>query len=259
MGKNYFDLSGRVAVITGAGGGLGRVMAAGLAQYGARIVAADLSADGAQETAGLVQKEGQEALAIQCDVSSQNDVDQVVARTVEKFGTIDILINSAAATKYCSSLTIAVEDWMHVIDVNLKGTFMCCQAAGRVMEKKKKGSIINMSSIYGIAGVERGISAYATSKGGINGLTRMLAVEWAPLGIRVNAIVPCQFRSWGFEVTLSRFPDPQAMLKKMEANIPLGRVGEPDEIVGGVLYLASDASSMVTGDLLYIDGGYLAR
>jgi NAD(P)-dependent dehydrogenase (short-subunit alcohol dehydrogenase family) len=127
------------------------------------------------------------------------------------------------------------------------------------MARNKTGSIINMSSIYGIAGVERGISPYATSKAGINGLTRMLAVEWGSLGIRVNAIAPCQFRSAGFEQVLSRFPDPQAMLKGMISNIPLGRIGEPDETVGAALFLGSDASSMVTGHTLYLDGGFLAR
>ena len=259
MKKNVFDLSGRVAVLTGAGGGLGQVMAAGLAQYGADVVCTDANAEGVAVAAELVKKEGREALGIQCDVADQEDIDNVVARTVEKFGTIDIWVNSAAVTTYVPSLTISIDDWMHVINVNLKGTFMCCQAAGRVMEKNKKGSIINLSSIFGIAGSGRANAAYGISKAGIDGITRMLAVEWAPLGIRVNSIAPCQFRSWGFEITLSKFPDPEAMLQSMKANIPLGRPGEPEEIIGGVVYLASDASSMVTGDTLYIDGGFLAR
>jgi gluconate 5-dehydrogenase len=259
MKKNYFDLSGRTAVITGAGSGLGRTMAVGLAQYGANVTALDLNKDTAEETAEMVRAEGQKALAVQCDVTSVEQVSAAIARTVEQFGTIDVLINSAAATKYVPSLEFNVDDWMHVVNVNLKGSFICCQAAGRVMAKQKKGSIINMSSIYGIAGVERGISPYATSKAGINGLTRMLAVEWGPLGIRVNAMVPCQFRSKGFEQVLGRFPDPPAMLKSMVDKIPLGRIGEPDEIVGSTVYLASDASAMVTGHLLYIDGGFLAR
>lgn len=259
MGKNYFDLSGRTAVVTGSGSGLGRAMAIGLAQYGANVVCTDANAVTAKETAELVKKEGRQALDIQCDVTSQEDVAKAIASTVEKFGTVDVMVNSAGLSKYVPSLDYPIDEWMRVIEVNVKGTFICCQAAGRVMAKNKKGSIINMSSIYGIAGVERGISPYATSKAGINGLTRMLAVEWGSLGIRVNAIAPCQFRSPGFDLVVSKFPDPQAMLKSMISNIPLGRVGEPEEIVGGALYLASDASSMVTGHILYIDGGFLAR
>jgi len=197
-------------------------------------------------------------LWVRCDVSSQEDVDNLVARTIEKFGDIDILVNSAGITKHVPPGDFLMKDWMRIIEVNLKGTFMCCQAVGRVMEKNKKGSIINLTSILGLVGVGRGNSAFAASKGGVNGLTRELAIEWAPYGIRVNAIAPCQFNP-GVQNALLEFPNPEALLKKIIDNIPLGRVGEADEIVGTAVYLASEASSMVTGHIVHLDGGYLAR
>jgi gluconate 5-dehydrogenase len=258
-GENPFDLSGRVAIITGGAGALGQAMAKGFADFGAAVVCADLDPNVAKETAELVEKGGGNVLAVRCDVTSQEDVDTLVARTLEKFGNIDILVNSAGITKHVPPSDFRIEDWMHIIDVNLKGTFLCCQAVGRIMEKNRKGSIINLSSILGVVGVGRGNSAYVASKGGINGLTRELAIEWAPYGIRVNAIAPCQFDGPGFRRTIHTFPDPDALMAKIISNIPLGRIGKPDEIIGTAVYLASDASSMVTGHIVYLDGGYLAR
>jgi NAD(P)-dependent dehydrogenase (short-subunit alcohol dehydrogenase family)/mannose-6-phosphate isomerase-like protein (cupin superfamily) len=260
-GKNVFDLSGRVAIITGSAGKLGRSMARGFADFGAAVVCADCDPSVVEETAERVKKGGGEALAVRCDVTRQEDVDALVARTLEKFGDIDILVNSAGITKHSPPSDFLMKDWMHIIDVNLKGTFLCCQAVGRIMEKNRKGSIINLSSIVGVVGVGRGNSAYAASKGGVNGLTLELAIEWAPYGIRVNAIAPCQFNGPQFIKGLQKeFPDTyDALLKKMISNIPLGRLGKSDEIIGTAVYLASDASSMVTGHIVYLDGGYLAR
>lgn len=258
MGKNIFDLSGQVAIITGAGNGLGRSIAVGFARHGANVVCADIDSEGMEATAELVKKEGQQALVIHCDVSSQEDVDNLVAHTMEEFGDIDILVNSAGITKHVPPSDFLMKDWMHVIEVNLKGTFMCCQAVGRIMEKNKKGNIINLTSILGLVGVGRGNSAFAASKGGMNGLTRELAIEWAPCGIRVNAIAPCQFKTPGFDKAIDEFPNPEPLLEKMKSKIPLGRIGESDEIIGTAVYLASEASSMVTGHIVHLDGGYLA-
>jgi NAD(P)-dependent dehydrogenase (short-subunit alcohol dehydrogenase family) len=146
------------------------------------------------------------------------------------------------------------------LDVNLRGTFLCCQAAGRMMLRKGGGAIINFSSVAGVVGMGRGTNAYCASKGGVNTLTKQLALEWASRGIRVNAIAPCQFLTPGLEEVMEdRQFDRKALMDTWTANIPLGRIGQQDEIVGPALFLASDASSMVTGVILPVDGGYLAR
>lgn len=258
MGKDIFDLSGQIAIITGAGSGLGRSMAVGFAWYGANVVCADFNIQGAEETAEFVKKEGRESLTVHCDVTSQEDVDNLVAASMQKFGTIDILVNSAGITKHVPPSDFLMKDWMHIIDVNLKGTFMCCQAVGRIMEKNKKGNIINITSLLGLVGVGRGNSAYCASKAGVNGMTRDLAIEWALCGIRVNAIAPCQFKTPGFDKAIDEFPDPEPLVAGMKARIPMGRIGESDEIIGTAVYLASQASSMVTGHIVHLDGGYLA-
>ena len=178
----------------------------------------------------------------------------------KRLGTIDILVNCAGIPQHNPAEDTPVEVWDRVLDINLRGTFLCCQAAARVMLPKQKGVIINFSSIAGFVGVGRGANAYCASKGGINTLTKQLALEWADRGIRVNAIAPCQFMTPGLKAVMAKPQfDPEKLMQTWESNIPLGRVGEPEEIVGPVLFLASDASSMVTGVVLPVDGGYLAR
>jgi len=258
--RELFDLSGRVALITGAGVGFGEAIALGFAEYGCAIAACDLNLENPERTAERVRKIGRRAIALKADVSVPADITAMVDATVSQLGGIDILVNCAGIPQHDPAESTPLETWDRVLDINLRGTFLCCQAAARVMLKKGAGVIINFSSIAGVVGVGRGSNAYCASKGGVNSLTKQLALEWADRGIRVNAIAPCQFMTPGLkEVMADPQFDPKKLMQTWVTNIPLGRVGEAEEIVGPALFLASDASSMVTGVILPVDGGYLAR
>lgn len=258
--NGLFELTGRVAVITGSGSGLGSAIALGFSRFGARIVSADLQSSSATATAAQVESEGGEAAAFQLDATDEAAVGQFASTVLAKFGRIDILVNSAGVSSHSPSDAMSMKEWTRVIDVNLTGTFLCCRTIGGVMLRQQKGSIINVASIGGMVGMGRGTAAYGASKGGVVMLTRELAVEWGSKNIRVNAIAPCQFRTPMLEAILK---DPQydanQLMQKWVSNIPLNRIGEINEIVGPAVFLASDAASMVTGHILAVDGGYLAR
>ena len=255
-----FDLSGKTALITGAGSGFGRTIANAFAEHGCQIAAADIEEARAQETVREASSVGVRCLSIEVDVASPESITQMALKAEQNFGTIDILVNCAGISQHDPAETIPVETWDRVLDVNLRGTFLCCQAAARIMLRRGGGSMINFSSIAGEVGIGRGANAYCASKGGVNTLTKQLAIEWATRGIRVNALAPCQFLTRGLEEVMD---DPQfdrtALMNTWNANIPMGRIGQADEIAGPALFLASEASSMVTGVILPVDGGYLAR
>jgi gluconate 5-dehydrogenase len=258
--KKLFDLSGKVALVTGASVGFGEAISLAFADYGCDVVVSDLDLAATQRVADAIQQKGRRSVALTTNTSVPEQITKMAADAVRELGTIDILVNCAGIPQHDAAENTPVETWDRVLDINLRGTFLCCQAAARVMLPKGKGVIINFSSIAGSVGVGRGANAYCASKGGINALTKQLALEWADRGIRVNAIAPCQFLTPGLKAVMAKPQfDPKKLMETWVSNIPLGRVGQPEEIVGPVLFLASEASSMVTGVILPVDGGYLAR
>jgi NAD(P)-dependent dehydrogenase (short-subunit alcohol dehydrogenase family) len=243
--NELWSLEGRVAVVTGAGSGLGHEIALGLADAGARVHALDLDGEAAAATAA--ERDGIDATAI--DVRDAESVERALPNRV------DVLVNAAGVGGWGETLAYPDELWRRVIDTNLTGTFVCCRAAGRRMVAAGRGAIVNLASTLGLVGFP-GTVAYVASKGGVVQLTRALAVEWAPHGVRVNAIAPSTFETPLVRRNRLERPD---VYERLLASTPLGRFGEPREIVGPALFLASDASSMVTGHVLAADGGFLAQ
>ena len=258
--RELFDLTGRTALITGAASGFGEAIALGFAEFGCDIVATDVDFDKVQSTASKVEQKSRQALALRMDVGKPEEVREGFRKAAERFHGLDILVNSAGVSPHEPAEDSALETWDWAIDINLRGAFLCCQEAARLMLTRGKGSIINISSISAHVGFPRGVAIYSASKGGMDAFTRQLAIEWSGRGIRVNSIAPCQFMTPGLRAVMEdpQF-DPEKLMQTWTSNIPLGRVGETWEIIGPVLFLASDASSMVTGVCLPVDGGYLVR
>jgi NAD(P)-dependent dehydrogenase (short-subunit alcohol dehydrogenase family) len=260
---NLFDLSGRVAVVTGAGanGGIGHAIAVGLARHGAAVVAADIDWPGAQATAVEIQAISTQALAFHCDIAQAEQVAQLFAAVDEHFGQVDILINVPYV--FASRVRpheVRQEDWQYTLDVNLTGYFLCAQQAiQRMLAQGKGGSIVNISSIAGVLALGRGNFAYSVSKAGVNQMTRELAVEYAGVGIRVNAIAPAQVATETFKQRLLGDPRfTEKLYQRLLVGIPLNRLLEPEEFVGPAVFLCSQAASAVTGVILPVDGGNLA-
>jgi NAD(P)-dependent dehydrogenase (short-subunit alcohol dehydrogenase family) len=248
-----FSLEGRVAIVTGAASGLGRAIAGGLAEAGAFIVLGDLPGTALEQAAGEIGAD--RGLAVEVDVTSRSDVERLVDSAMAARGRIDALVNSAGIGGRGAAVEYPTELWDRVLATNLSGTFNCCQLAGRHMLETGSGSIVNIASIGGLVGYA-GSVGYQASKGGVVQITRTLAVEWAAKGVRVNAIAPCTFETPVVARQRSAEPD---LYPAMLARIPMGRFGEPEEIVGPALFLVSDASVMVTGHVLTVDGGYTAQ
>ncbi len=264
--EDLFRLDGRVAVITGAGGAMGSVMAVGLASYGADVVVAGHeNRDRMPRILEQIRSSGRKALETYCDVTSQEDVDRVVKETLDEFGRVDVLVNVPGYSFHTDASDVLISDWEALMAVNLTGAFRCAQAFGRCMIEQGKGSIIFTSSIAGMVALGRGQAAYCSSKHGLIGLTRELAIEWAPFNVRVNAIAPCQVATEGLLRWIEgserdgELYDGRPLREHLISHIPLGRFAEPEEYIGPIVFLASDAASMVTGHVLAVDGGYLAR
>ena len=251
-----FNLSGRVALVTGAGSGLGAVFAEALAEAGASVVCAGRRLERVQETASRLGEKGCQSLAVSADVTNEVIVASMIAQTVERFGKLDILVNNAGTAVVGPPETISLADWQRVVDVNLTGVFLCAREAAKAMIAAGTGGrIINIASILGaVASEPVPAAAYDATKGAVVNLTRDLAVHWAPHNILVNAIGPAYFPS---EMTEAFLALPE-MRREIERRTPLGRIGRPEELKGAVVFFASDASSYVTGQTLYVDGGWTA-
>jgi NAD(P)-dependent dehydrogenase (short-subunit alcohol dehydrogenase family) len=250
-----FSLVGQTAVVTGGGKGIGRGVALGLARSGAAVHILDRDLAAADETAGLLKGEGHQAQAHRVDVADEASIDAAMA-VIAAGGRLDVLVNNAGLAIRKPSVDLSVADWDAVLKVNLTGVFLCARSAARHMIANKRGAIVNLASIMGLSGggLYPNIS-YQATKGAVVNLTRALAVEWAPFGVRVNAVAPTWVRT-DFIKPLTDNPD---LLARMNSMTPLGRIAEIDEIVGGIVYLASPAAAMVTGHTLAIDGGFLAQ
>ncbi|MCX5832037.1 MAG: SDR family NAD(P)-dependent oxidoreductase [Deltaproteobacteria bacterium] len=254
-----FNLSGKVALVTAGGHGLGREYCLALAECGADVVCNDIRMDLAEETVKLLETFGRRAIALQGDVSKPEDVMRMVSIALQRFGTIDILFCNAGITnRFARPHELTYEDWTRVVAINLRGTFLCMKAVLPVMLKQKRGSIISTASIAGLpGGFAPDSSVYGTTKAAIIGLTRHAAAAYASEGIRINAIAPGMHDT--NPVGLGISPEMQEQLKPLIiALIPMGRIGEPREIRPLAAYLASDASSFVTGQVFVADGGMLA-
>jgi len=250
------NLKDKVVIITGARRGMGKSHALTLAKAGAKVVVSDISEEDCQKVVEEIEKNGGQALAVKCDVSRKEEVDNLVKKTIERFGKVDVLVNNAGICQFKPFLELSEEEWSRTIDINLKGYFLCAQAVAKEMVKKKSGVIINIASVaMGQQGVGfPNIVHYCASKGGIIGMTEALAVELASCNIRVNAISPGMIETPMIAPIKESPEQEKATLKR----IPLGRPGSPEEVSNLVLFLASDVSSYMTGSTVVIDGGWLA-
>jgi NAD(P)-dependent dehydrogenase (short-subunit alcohol dehydrogenase family) len=250
---SLFSLEGRVAVVTGASSGIGVELAEGLASAGARVVVAARRQGRLEELAARLEAAGHECVAIECDVSEPDSVDALLGRCLDHYGQVDILVNNAGITEVVPAQDETLECWDRVVGVNLRGLFVCCQRFGRVMLESRRGSIVNVASVLGqVAAGQVPQASYAASKGGVVNLTRELAAQWARSGVRVNAIAPGWFES---EMTADMFADERSR-KWMRTRTPMGRSGQAGELTGALLFLASDASTFVTGQTITVDGGW---
>ncbi len=262
MGKDKFDLTGKVALVTGGGanGGLGHAMAVGLAGAGADVVVGDVDADGAQRTSQEICDLGRRSIAVTCDNARREDITALFAEIDRAFGRIDIVISNVGAGARYRPEDLPYADWQRVLDISLSSSFLCNVEAGkRMIAQGTGGSIINISSIASVHALGRGNLPHSVAKSGINQMTRELAVEWGPHGIRVNAILPATVRTPSWDIIAQTMDwDFDAWVRQLLTGLPLGRLGEPDDLVGPAIFLASDASAFVTGHLLAVDGGNLA-
>ncbi len=242
------DLKGKIAIVTGGAQGIGKTIATQLAQEGANVVIADVMEEVAKSTAQEISQKGSEAISIGVDVSILSSVEEMVKKTLDKFGRIDILVNNAGITRDALVMRMKEEDWDLVLNINLKGAFNCIKVVSPVMMKQKAGKIVNIASIVGIIG-NAGQANYSASKGGLIALTKTCARELAGRRINVNAVAP------GFIQTSMTERLSAQVKEKLSSQIPFGEIGKPEDVASAVLFLVSEKASYITGEVIKVDGG----
>jgi gluconate 5-dehydrogenase len=254
MWTELFKLDGRVAVVPGGNGGIGSVLCRALAAYGADVVIAGRRFERCQDVAAQIEASGRHALAVRADLTRPEDAERLMTQAVERFGRLDILVNCVGGNARFPAEEYPLSEWRRILDLNLTTMLLACQAAARYMIPQRYGKILNISSVRSLLGIHSGYSAYCAAKGAVNMLTKQLATEWAKYGITVNAIAPTFIRT---EQVADMLSD-QAFYDSLVRRIPLGRIGEVDDLVGAVLFFVSPASNFITGQVLFIDGGLTA-
>lgn len=253
MNPQVFSLEGKVAVVTGGTSGIGLALSLGLADAGADVIATARRQQQVDATADQIEARGRKTIRVASDVGDRASLEKLKAAALEAFGKVDILVNCAGMIKRTPTIDVAEAEWNNILNTNLTGTLRACQVFGRPMLERGHGRIINIASLNSFVALSE-VAAYAASKAGVASLTRSLAVEWSKKGVTVNAVAPGVFRTDLNAQLLDSSPRGQELLMRT----PMGRFGKTEELVGAVVYLASDSASFVTGQILVVDGGFLA-